>query len=373
MHTKFDRRRVVALAFSLLACAVVLLFPAPSTAQPAVQPSGHELLVGTRNAPPFAMKTQDGAWEGISIDLWRHIAERQGWRYRIVERGSVQDLLDAVTSGQVDVAVAALTVTEDRRKVMDFTQPFFETGLGVAVPRSGIIPWLPVVRTLLSARFGQAILALLALAVLVGTLIWIFERRGNEHYSGGALRGFVAGAWWSAVAMTQGGAAQHGPQSTPGRAIAVVWMIVSVVAIWVMIAGFTAALTAQRLQGVIRDINDLRTAQVGAVGDTSTVGFLTDQRIAFHPYGSAEEGLRVTQSGRIDAFVYDRPLLAWRLQQDFPRLELTPVTFDRQNYAIALPLDSPLRNELDIALLDVLRSPWWREVQFRYLGRNAGE
>lgn len=371
MQIKIGYNRSVVCLLMVFVCFSAVFGAASAVAQPAVQQSDRELVVGTREAPPFSMKGQDGAWEGISIDLWRHIAERLHLHYRIEDRGSVQDLVDAVASGQVDVAVAALTVTADRRKVMDFTQPFFETGLGVAVPRSGVIAWLPVLRTFLSLRFFQAVLALLSIALLVGTLIWIFERRENEHYSGGALRGFVAGAWWSAIAMTQGGAAQHGPRSTPGRVLAVVWMVVSVVAIWVFIAGITAALTAQRLQGLIRNTNDLRAVRIGAVTGSSTVDFLTEQRIAFRSYPTAAAGLQAVQSGRIEAFVYDRPLLAWMLQQDFPRLELTPITLDNQNYAIALRLNSQLRSELDIEVLDTLGSEWWEQTQFRYLGRSA--
>lgn len=371
MDGKPHRHRSVAHALLMVLCFLVT--PLVAAAQPAAQLPDRELVVGTRIAPPFSMKDDDGTWHGISIDLWRHVAERLHLRYRIEDRGSVQELLNAMTAGQIDVAVAALTVTAERRKRMDFTQPFFETGLGVAVPRNGLVAWLPVLRTFLSYRFLQAISALLSIALLVGLLIWIFERRENEHYSGGAVRGFVAGAWWSAIAMTQGGAAQQGPRSTPGRAVAVVWMIASVVAIWVFIAGMTSALTTQRLLGVIRDSNDLRAARVGAVGDSSTIGFLNEQRIAFQPYRSVEDGLRAAQSGQIDAFVYDRPLLAWMLQHGFPRLDLGPVTFDAQNYAIALPLGSTLRDALDVEILTALDSQWWRQTQFRYLGSAAPE
>ena len=171
--------------------------------------------------------------------------------------------------------------------------------------------------------------------------------------------------------MTQAGAAQQGPRSTPGRVLAVLWMVASVVTISVFIAGITSALTTQRLLGVVRNDNDLRSVRIGAVVGSSTVDFLTEQRIAFRPYPTAADGLRAAQSGQIDAFVYDRPLLAWMLQQDFPRLELTPVTLDNQNYAFALALNSPIRAELDVGLLDALRGQWWEETRFRYLGRNA--
>lgn len=183
MRTKIIRLRSVASAALTFAC-FAMFFVAVGALADTSEPSGGELVVGTRVAPPFSMKNKDGAWEGISIDLWRRVAERLHLRYRIEERGSVQDLVDAVASGQVDVAVAALTVTAARRGAMDFSQPFFETGLGVAVPSSGITAWLPVLRTFASFRFLQAVLTLLAITLLVGGLIWVFERHENEHYSG---------------------------------------------------------------------------------------------------------------------------------------------------------------------------------------------
>ncbi len=371
MRLRIDGSRQFATVLMALACLGVLLAAAPAPVPPAADVLGRELVVGTRVSPPFAMKNDDGTWGGISIDLWRHLAAPLHLRYRIEDRGSVQDLLAAVASGQVDVAVAALTVTSERRKTMDFTQPFFSTGLGVAVPRTGVTAWLPVVRTFLSFRFLQAVLALLGIALFVGTLIWTFERHENEHYGGGPVRGFVAGAWWSAVAMTQAGAAQQGPRSTPGRVLAVIWMIASVVTIAVFIAGITSALTTQRLQGIVRNANDLRSIRVGALAGSSTVDFLTEQRIGFRTYPTAAAGLRAAESGRIDAFVYDRPLLAWILRQDFPQLDLTPVTLDPQNYAFALPRNSPLREALDVGTLETLESGWWEQTRFRYLGRGG--
>src|SRR5262249_50089376 len=101
------------------------------------QPSSageRELVIGTKDAPPFAMKQKDGSWSGVSIELWRRIAEREGLRYRLVEAPDVQALISGVAVGSFDAAVAALTVTERRAQLVDFTQPFYSTGLGVAVP-----------------------------------------------------------------------------------------------------------------------------------------------------------------------------------------------------------------------------------------------
>ena len=81
------------------------------------------LTVGTKEAPPFSMKASDGTWQGIGIELWRRLAAQDGLKYQFIEKASVQELVDAVAAGQLDAAVAAITVTAPRQQVMDFTQP----------------------------------------------------------------------------------------------------------------------------------------------------------------------------------------------------------------------------------------------------------
>ena len=81
------------------------------------------------------MKADDGTWAGVSIELWRRVADAAGLRYRFAEEANVPDLLTGVEEGRFDVAVGALTVTGPRLRMMDFTQPFYTTGLGIAVAR----------------------------------------------------------------------------------------------------------------------------------------------------------------------------------------------------------------------------------------------
>lgn len=161
-----------------------------------------ELMIGTKEAPPFAMKSADGNWQGISIDLWRRVADELQLRYRFSEEGNVPALIDGVVAGKFDVAVAAITVTAERARILDFTQPFYATELGIAVPIGGEPSWQPIIRTVTSFGFVQAIMALVGLALMVGLLVWLFERRHNEDFGGSVIKGLSAGVWWSAVAMT---------------------------------------------------------------------------------------------------------------------------------------------------------------------------
>ena len=105
-----------------IALAAVLTQAPESPAQTLGPPEARELVIGTKVAPPFAMKGEDGTWRGISIDLWRHVADQIHLRYRFQET-TLKGLTDGVATGSLDAAVAALTVTGPRQRIVDFTQP----------------------------------------------------------------------------------------------------------------------------------------------------------------------------------------------------------------------------------------------------------
>ncbi|MBV8227648.1 MAG: transporter substrate-binding domain-containing protein, partial [Verrucomicrobia bacterium] len=98
-----------------IALAAVLTQAPESPAQTlAPPPEARELIIGTKVAPPFAMKGEDGTWRGISIDLWRHVADQIHLRYRFQET-TLKGLTDGVATGSLDAAVAAVTVTGPRQ------------------------------------------------------------------------------------------------------------------------------------------------------------------------------------------------------------------------------------------------------------------
>jgi len=98
---------------------------------------------------------------------------------------------------------------------------------------------------------------------------------------------------------------------------------------------------------------------------------LNAEGIAYQVFPDAETGLVAVRDGRIDALVYDRPLLVWLVIERFSgSLQVLDTTFDPQVYAIALPLGSQLRMPVDLLLLDAIRSGWWRDTLFAYLGRS---
>jgi ABC-type amino acid transport substrate-binding protein len=146
-------------------------------------------------------------------------------------------------------------------------------------------------------------------------------------------------------------------------------MIGSVVTIAVFTAGLTSALTIKHLQGAVHGISDLSVVHVGAVAGTSTEDTLARMRISYRKFSSPLDGLLALRAREIDAFVYDRPLLAWLIRERYASsIELIDTTFEPQEYAFAVPSQSTLRKGLNVAMLGAIRSEWWDQTTFRYLG-----
>ncbi|HWV55113.1 transporter substrate-binding domain-containing protein [Pseudorhodoplanes sp.] len=357
---------------AIVACLIAEAPAFAQSSQDLEQIRQREIVVGTKEAPPFAMKSPEGEWSGISIDLWRRIADKHKLKYRLHEEDTVQGLLDATAAGKVDIAVAALTVTAAREEALDFTSAFYGTGLGIAVPTDGAASWAPVVRALTSFGFLRAVLALIGLALLVGLLVWLIERRHNEEFGGTVSKGLSSSVWWTTVAMTQRGIGHQGPRTLPGRFVAMLWMVGSIIAVAVFTASITSALTVRQLQGNVQDVTDLSKVKVGAVSGSSTEDTLNRLRIRFESFPNAKLGLQAIRDGKLDAFVYDRPLLAWMINQDFrSSVLLLDIIFDQQHYAFAVPAGSPLRKPISVAVLNEVRNSWWGDTLYRYLGSKG--
>jgi len=56
-----------------------------------------------------------------------------GVTYELVWVKSVGEQIDSLKNKQADVAIAAISVTAEREAVIDFSQPFYESGLGILV------------------------------------------------------------------------------------------------------------------------------------------------------------------------------------------------------------------------------------------------
>lgn len=326
------------------------------------------LSVATRHVPPFAIHEADGSWTGISVELWRRIAADLGVSYEFTDTG-LDEMIDGVADGRYDAAVAALTVTAEREQRLDFSHPFFNAGLGIAVEQQTDGMFRSFLRRIVSPEFLSVLGALAFVLLAAGALVWFFERRRNDQFAGKPTHGLMSGFWWAAVTMTTVGYGDKAPQTLGGRIVALVWMFTSVIIISSFTAAIATALTLGGLSGSIQGPADLPGNLVGTVTDSTSDAYLRRAGVATRRYDTVDAALAELAAGQLDAVVYDAPLLRYRITNGgVAHVRVLPVEFQQQEYAIALPEDSDRREPINRALLEYTTGPEWQALITRYLG-----
>ncbi len=342
---------------------------APDPELPVGTEEERPLVVAIKSSPPFSMKDDQGHWSGISFELWEAVAEESGRDYELKEV-TLKEMLQGLEDGSVDVGVAALTVTAEREARFDFTQPFFQGGLGIAVPTTPRSNFALVWRVL-SPTFLETIGGLVAVLFLSGALMWAFERKDADERG---INSLFDAFWWSAVTMTTVGYGDRIPQTTGGRIVAMVWMFSGIVLISSFTATISSVLTVSQLESEIDGPEDLAAVRVGTVASSTSATWCDEQRLYAELCESPQQALEALAEGKVEAVVYDAPVLQYLTHGHGPRrrgaeqLTVLPHIFARQNYAIGLRQGLDGREELNQNLLRRVESPWYRELNTRYLG-----
>ncbi|TCD46961.1 transporter substrate-binding domain-containing protein [Chlorobium sp. N1] len=345
----------------LLAILTAILSFAPASA------ATDELRVATKQTPPFAMLNAEGEWEGLSVELVRSIAEKEGRKAVFVPMG-LEEMLRAVSDGKVDMAAAALTMTAEREMMLDFSHPYFRSGLAIAVrdTREG---WDRAIQRLFSPAFLRVLGGLSLLLLLSGLLVWFFERRKNpEHFGGTPAEGIGSGFWWAAVTMTTVGYGDKAPKTAPGRLVGLVWMFMSLIVVSGFTAAITTTLTVGSLGGGIEKVDDLYGKRVGTIRASTSSSFLEELSIRGEYFQTVGEALQALERGKIDAVVYDEPVLRYLITTGAAHgVRVVDRSFRTSYYALALPPGSPETEQVNRDLLEVVGSDAWKEIRFRYL------
>ena len=360
-------------AICIMGCSVVwfwLLLFIPATAISQDESAAQsKLLVGVVVAPPAYIKTTDNRWEGLCVELWQAVAQRMGAPFEFREFSSSEAVLDALVKKEIDV-IPAVSVQDRFEAVMDFSQSYLKSGLSIAVPAEGLdYRWMNVIKSVFSPQIFKAIVLLFLMSLIVGIIVWSFEKRRNsEMFGDGNVKGIGHGIWWAMVTMTTVGYGDKAPKTMGGRISAIIWMIFSIV----FIASFTAAITSQltltELRGKVHGFNDLYHARVGCTSGSEGFAFLAKKGIAAIPFESIEKGLLAVDSHMVDAFVQDEKILSYLTKRDFPgRVQVVGGTFDEYFVSIALQQNSPLRKPINKALLKFMKTESWNELLNRYI------
>ena len=347
---------------------ILSLLPINTLAQD-ISVTPKKMAVGLTESPPFVMKTTDGRWEGLSIELWQAIAQKLGVESELREY-SPDQLVEAVTKGEVDV-IPALAATEQHEIVMDLSLPFLRSGSAIAVAAKPTKrSWLHFAGRLVSLNILPVIGLLILLSLTAGTIVWLFEARGNpDMFGGGTVRGIGHGIWWAVVTLTTVGYGDKTPKTMGGRMVALIWMFASVILIASFTAVITTSFTVGELQGKVRGLSDLPDFRVGSLSHSQALNFLAERGITVLPFESAKDGLQAIVDKKIDAFVFNEAVLKHLVRTEFPgRVQVLPSTFDHYYVSMAVQSGSPLREPLNRALLEITAKDDWRRLVELYMG-----
>lgn len=97
-----------------------------------------QLIMGTESTyPPFEYTDTKNGSEivGFDIDMVRMLGQKAGFTIKVVSMG-FDALIPAILSRQIDIAGAAITITEERAKKVSFTQPYYDSGLSILVRKA---------------------------------------------------------------------------------------------------------------------------------------------------------------------------------------------------------------------------------------------
>ena len=91
------------------------------------------LVVGTEATfPPFEMRDDKGEIVGFDIDLVKAISAKIGQPVEFKDMG-FDALIPALQAGQIDLIASGLSITDERKLVVDYSDPYIEAGLALAV------------------------------------------------------------------------------------------------------------------------------------------------------------------------------------------------------------------------------------------------
>ena len=311
--------------------------------------------------PPLVFK--DGT--GFCVDMVESITQRNQLTPNYIMAKSVPDLFDKVIEGTCDLGFAGITITAEREKRVDFSQPFFDSGLMIATGAQQASKVAGIARVVLRVVGFSAILFFVGLS-LIAHLIWFIERDDQDprSFSTSYRKGILDAYWWAVVTMTTVGYGDKCPKKISGRMIAAFWMLIGI--IW--FAGFTAtlssSLTVDHFESTgISSLADLNGREVGVISGTTSESFLRYRMVEAIAVDNLEELLALIKNKQADAVIYDAPVLLYAAKND-PEIKVVAEMFDEQRYGVVFPEQgaSELKELFNVEILKMMKDGEYEKI-----------
>ena len=362
-------------AFALL-CGGLSAHAQDTTTTPA---SGKPLTVVTRKITPFVIE-KNGRLSGYSIELWERVVREARLPfdpdsgYKVVD--NVSQMLDELRSGRADAGVAAVSITSEREKTIDFSYPFKESGLQILTKSEPGGSFRKTVAKVFKGDILWLLIGLFVVLLINSHIIWFLERKKNaESFPEGYVAGIWEAVWWSICTIITGGCENKAPLGVAGRLTAIVWMLAGAGLFTYITATITSAMTVETLNSDIQSVSDLKTRKmtVGTLAGSTAQAFLERQGLNVVTFADVDAACAALADDKVKAVVYDAPMLLYYAKNN-PDKQLGVVgeLFEKQSYGIGVPHGSPYRKEITRAILALREQGFFEELENKYFGTGAG-
>jgi ABC-type amino acid transport substrate-binding protein len=336
------------------------------------------LVIGASQFPPVMIKNADGSWSGICVDAWTHVATEAGLTSTWKEIDPAELIAKGPVALGLDVATC-IPVNPRTEKVMDVTHPFYIGGIGIATRTEASSGLGRIAGKLASWRFARNLGLLLLIIVIVGVVVWRVEHETSpDEFGGTPLSGIGGGIFWTVESLF----AKPKPLSRRlrSRFLSLFWVIACMILVSGVTAKLAAEFTVTQLSGTVAGPKDLDHARVGATIATNGnhgVGarYLDSKGIGYRSFAGdhgLDQALDALARGELDAVVDNSIRLRYIIATQHAGDLLTlPDNMQPATLAFGLQLASPLRKQLDRAILKLYEADDFKHIVSQYVGGMA--
>ena len=318
----------------------------PLTARP------HEkiLRVGVAPGEPFVI-VKDNKYSGISVDLWKYLAHNLNIKYQFIPMSEhIDDDVMQLAKGQVDVLIGPVISTAERVKLADFTRPYYLDQIRVVVPIK-TVSFTRILLAISNSALSSVVLFIVCFFIIYIHIFWFFE--GRKGYMG------IKPTYWSGIKTafwihTLGISFNQLPTHTYTKLFRLVWTIVVLLLLSVVTATMTSSLTIALSNNFSKEdvLSDLKYERLTGVINTAPYDIAKEASLDIKPVNSRTEGIDLLLKGYVAGFVDYASIADYYMKEHAlgRKLTLAHVIIQQNTFAIALPLNSPIRHQINIQL-----------------------
>ncbi|MET4083292.1 polar amino acid transport system substrate-binding protein [Pedobacter sp. UYP30] len=351
----------------------VSFFATSAHAQKTTLPFGRDSLkVGVAGNAPFVIKEKGGEFAGIAVEIWEGIASKAGWKFKYVPFNTVNQSLAALDSGKIDLAVGPISITADRVTHLKFSQPFYQSSLAI-VSRTDKPSFWERIEPFFSFKLVIAVGVFLVILGLVGTILWLAERKASpEQFPTKPSSGIANGMWLAIVTMSTTGYGDKAPITFWGRIIAGSWMVISIIFATSMVAGIASTLTLSGFgNNTITSAEQLSGKTAATIAGSPAEEFLKENSAKVAPVENLADAIAKLKNKEVNAVVYDRPQLMYFLKNNKDKkLNLSKAEYYKQGYGFAFPMNTEITHHVNVELLELTEHKKINRIITYWLGKE---